>query len=432
VPDDFVRARILGFTWVGGNVNEFAIDDEKTSSLLSSTIVQGLSLLNALLTVSLENIPLERQLLSALESLLTVPWLCLYPRAALFLLDEGSDVLQLAASIGLPDAVRLDCAQVPLGHCICGHVAATGAMFCSGCVSDRNAACYKGMPHYSVPLRHCGKTLGVLTLYPKEGRACDPESALFLDVAATTVIGIIVKSRAIEHAQRLLGENRQLNQRLIALQEEEYRHLARELHDEIGQSVAAIKTEAALLARASASDEMRRDIQTVSAAADRIYEVMQEKVRRLRPGMLDDLGLSAAVEALVAEWRRRRPAVSCRLDVQGPLEDLDEATKITIYRFVQECLTNIVRHSVPTEVTISLSREAGVPGLNTRGTIVLSVSDNGRGADVARLRESRGRFGLLAMRERVDGLGGTLTIESAPDQGFRLTANIPLMERRKT
>ena len=122
--------------------------------------------------------------------------------------------------------------------------------------------------------------------------------------------------------------------------------------------------------------------------------------------------------------------MTCQLEVQGRFDDLDEPTNITIYRFVQECLTNVVRHSAATEVKISLACEIGAVDKRNRGRVVLSVSDNGRGVDVAKMRERGGRFGLLGMRERVEGLGGTFAIAGGPGQGFRLTAAIPVPEHR--
>jgi signal transduction histidine kinase len=426
---------------------------------------QRLLLLNALLMVSLEDITLERQLLSALDLLLTVPWFPLQPQAAVFLVGDDPKVLEMAASRGLPEAARAGCARVPFGRCICGRVAASGESGFTACANAHPEVPCDAMPahgYYSVVLRQQGKVLGILALYLKEGRRTDPEEAEFLEVIASTLVGIVARSQATAHIRRLLTENRQLNQRLIALQEEEYRHLARELHDEIGQSVAAIKTEVVLLPQARADAEVQRGVQAIGAAADRIYETMHEMVGRLRPGVLDDLGLLAAIEAQVADWQRLRPGLLCRLDVHGRFDDLDEPTRITVYRFVQECLTNIVRHAAATEVKISLARddcrdgvgtspgmgevdhvgnkrsrtvpgttvEVGAAGERTRGQVVLCVGDNGRGMDVTRLHERNGRFGLLGMRERVEGLGGTLTIEGGPGQGCWFTARIPVPERR--
>jgi signal transduction histidine kinase len=395
---------------------------------------QRLSLLNALLLVSFEDITLERQLLCALDLLLTIPWLSLQPQAAVFLVGADPNVLEMAASRGLPETVRAACAQVPLDYYAYDRAAAgADPMFTDGIAGRHDVRC-DHMPahgHYGIPLHQHGRYLGVLALYLKDGRRYDPEEARFLDVIASTLVNLVVRSQASEHIQRLLTENRQLNRRLIAQQEEEYRHLARELHDEIGQSIAVIKTEAVLLPQTCAGDEMQRGVHAIGTAADRIYGIMHEMVRRLRPGVLDDLGLTAAIEAHVCEWQRQRPAVLCRLDIHGRFDDLDESTKITVYRFVQECLTNVVRHAAATEVKISLACETGAVDERFRGRVVLCVSDNGRGVDVIRMRERGGRFGLLGMRERVEGLGGTLTIEGAPAQGFRLTARIPVPERRK-
>ena len=393
---------------------------------------QRLTLLNTLLMVSFEDITLERQLLCALDLLLTMPWLSLRPQAAIFLVGSDSSIMELAASRGLPETIRTACALLPLGH----HGDATGtntdSVFTHSFTDSHDLRCdhIPAHGHYGIPLRQNGKTLGVLALYLKDGCRYDPEEARFLNVIASTLVSIVVRSQATQHVQQLLTENRQLNQRLIAQQEEEYRHLARELHDEIGQSIAAIKTEAVLLPQARASDAVQRSVQAIGAAADRIYDSMHTLVRRLRPGVLDDLGLMAALEAHVADWHRQRPAVTCQLEVQGRFDDLDEPTNITIYRFVQECLTNVVRHSAATEVKISLACEIGAVDKRNRGRVVLSVSDNGRGVDVAKMRERGGRFGLLGMRERVEGLGGTFAIAGGPGQGFRLTAAIPVPEHR--
>jgi signal transduction histidine kinase len=322
---------------------------------------------------------------------------------------------------------------VPFGYCVCGYAAASKQIVFTNTVDDLHQIRYPGMQghgHYSVPLCQADRVLGVLTLYLEEGHRQAPEEVEFLNMFASALVGMIARNQATERVQRLLAEKRQLNQRLIALQEQEYRHLARELHDEIGQSVAAIKTEAALLPQQS-GNELQRGIQAISSVADHIYETMHAMVRRLRPGTLDDLGLLAAIEAQVNEWKRQRPTLACSLDSHGRFDDLDDTTTITIYRFVQECLTNIVRHAAATEVKISLKRIIGAAGGSERGSVEICVSDNGRGADLARMQERGGRFGLLGMRERVEGLGGTLVIEGGPGRGLKLCARIPVLERRK-
>ena len=394
-------------------------------------LAQHLALLNTLLMVSLEELALERQLLCALDLLLTVPWFSLRSQGAIFLMDDDPDGMVLAASRGLSAAECAACARVPIVH------------------SDRDAAGSDRQPalvavrdhggqfridgmsppgYFSIPLTQNGRTLGVMTLYPEAGDGEQGHEASVLAAAASILAGVIARSRDTEHIQRLLDENRQLNRRLIAQQEEEYRRLARELHDEVGQSVAAIKTEVALL---PPLPDLQRGTRAIGVEADRIYDTMHEIVRRLRPGALDDLGLVAAIENHVADWQRRRPTVACRVDVAGRFDDLDEPVKVTVYRLVQECLTNVVRHAAATEVSITLTREPAPADGHSRGGVKLAVRDNGRGMDVSRIRERSGRYGLLGMRERVEGLGGRLVIESGPGQGFRLIAGVPVAERRR-
>ncbi len=401
------------------------------TDLVEGRSAKYLSLLNSLLLISLEDIPLERQLLGALDVLLSIPWLPLRPEGAVFLVGEEPDVLVLAASRGPFDA---DCVRVPFGHCLCGRTAAGREFVCvestarGGDASGERADLHG---YYGVPLLHNGRVLGVLSLYPKDGHRRDPDEIEFLRAVASILAGIVERSRDTERVQRLLAQNRQLNRRLIALQEEEYRRLARELHDEIGQSLTVIKTEAFLLPQMRAVESMQRGVEAIGAEADRIYETMHDIVRRLRPRAIDDLGLVAALEAHIADWQRRRPTLLCQFNAPGGFDDLDDQVRITIYRLVQECLTNVMRHAAANEVSIALAREAGAEGGQARGTVVLSVRDNGRGMDVTKMRERSGRFGLLGMRERVEALGGTLVIDSAPDRGFGLAARIPIPERRK-
>lgn len=393
-----------------------------------------MGLLNALLDVSLEDVPLELQLQRALELLLASPHGALRRQGAISLV---TDVESGPGTVPGPEGSAAN--ESPRDRIGVGRTGKPGSALDivasvpkpvgDAGLSQSQETAWQGA--FCIPLRQNGKVLGVLTCFPDDELIANRQRAVFLEAAVRVLTGMIVHTRTMNRIQRLLDENRQLNRQLIALQEEEYRHLARELHDQIGQSVAVIKTEANMLSVASGRSEGQRTIQAINAEADRIYDTMHEMVGRLRPGVLDDLGLATAIEVQVAEWQRRRPALACGLDVRGTFDDLDEPVKVTVYRLVQECLTNVVRHSAATEVRVDLARSPAIEGDGTRGRVVLSVCDNGRGMDVSRMRESRGRFGLLGMRERVEGLGGVLNVESAPGRGFRLRVAVPLIERRK-
>lgn len=224
------------------------------------------------------------------------------------------------------------------------------------------------------------------------------------------------REAAEAQAAGLLAHNRELAQQLIAAQEAERQALARELHDELGQRCSAILVETAALRRGATDDRAallgaaaRADI-----AAQGLYLLVRDLLRRLRPDQLDDLGLVAALQALCEAWEERS-GVACIFHHEGLDEALPDRLNITVYRLVQESLTNVMRHAQASRVRVSLTRSAH--GLS------LVVDDDGRGMDP--LRTTRG-LGLLGARERAAVAGGRLEIHSAPGAGLRLCAELPV------
>jgi signal transduction histidine kinase len=138
-------------------------------------------------------------------------------------------------------------------------------------------------------------------------------------------------------------------------------------------------------------------------------------LRRLRPVLLDEFGLTRALEDLVDGWNERHEEAFCRLSVRGNCDDLRDDLGINLYRVVQECLTNAGKHSGATEVTVELE-------LRSSGGTRLVVADNGKGFDAAVTRPG---LGLLGMRERSEALGGTFKVEASVSAGVRLTIELP-------
>jgi signal transduction histidine kinase len=274
--------------------------------------------------------------------------------------------------------------------------------------------------HYSVPIATREQVIGVLSLYADGCCDLNAEDRAFLEVVADTLAAIVERKRAEAKTLRFLEENRRLSRRLIDVQEEERRRLARELHDEMGQALTAIKTEAALIIdRCRGSNGPICDsAKAIGVASDCLYGLTHALIHRLRPTVLDDLGLAAALETIVSEWRMRRPGLPCRLTVEGDLHGLPDAVNIAVFRLVQEALTNVLRHASASHVSVTLHRSDD--GLH------IQVEDDGRGLDPARAAPAGLCFGLLGMRERVEALGGRLAIESAPGRGLRLDATIPV------
>ena len=212
-----------------------------------------------------------------------------------------------------------------------------------------------------------------------------------------------------------LEENRRLSQRSMQVQEEERRNLARELHDELGQSLNAIKVDAVTIRDNSVTlPEIHRGALSIIEVSSQVYDVVRSLMQRLRPVALDELGLRSAVQYSVEQWQRRHAGVRCTFTAEGELDDLDEQTNITLYRLVQECLTNVAKHADATQVAVSVIRAAH--------ELRFSFSDNGKGFDASQ----RGRgLGLVGLRERTEALAGQFELDSAPGRGVQVKAVIP-------
>ena len=233
---------------------------------------------------------------------------------------------------------------------------------------------------------------------------------------------ITARKRTEERNQQLLAENRRLMQRQFEVQETERRHLARELHDELGQWLSAMQAHARLIADLAGDDlrDIRESAAEITDSIDAVLQNVRRMICDLRPMMLDALGLKDSLEELVTRWRTSHPAISCMLDVSGRLDDLVEPMNITIYRIIQEALTNVANHSDAGAVTINIRRGPGVEP--SPRPILVDIADDGQGLmdDV----RSQG-MGLLGMRERVLAVGGHFEIESRPGQGVRISARLP-------
>ncbi|MGH8757067.1 MAG: histidine kinase, partial [Burkholderiales bacterium] len=222
-----------------------------------------------------------------------------------------------------------------------------------------------------------------------------------------------------------LAQNRQLSHQQILLQEEERKSMARELHDELGQYLNAIKLDAVFI-RDQTGDkaaDVHSSAESIVEISTRVFDVVRSMMRRLRPVALDELGLASALEHMVQIWRERLPSIVFTLSIETGLEGFGEALNITLYRLVQEALTNVAKHAQASNVNIVLNRP--VPDGSGTDCILLSICDDGVGVD---LRERKLGLGIVGMRERVEALGGRFEIDSASGCGLCLRAAIPIAE----
>jgi signal transduction histidine kinase len=211
---------------------------------------------------------------------------------------------------------------------------------------------------------------------------------------------------------RLEAEARSLGAQLVRAQEEERRAVARELHDDVGQALSGLLMDVGGAARLESTAEIRPRLTAIQAKAEDVIDAVRRVALSLRPSMLDDLGLVAALE-----WQAREAGKRAGIPIQVVAREADgelpESHRTCIYRVAQEALRNSVRHAGASHISVRLER--------TAAGIALRVEDDGRG-----FRPSARGVGMLGMEERLAHLGGRLRIDSAPGRGTTVTAELPL------
>lgn len=234
---------------------------------------------------------------------------------------------------------------------------------------------------------------------------------------------ITLRKSAEAQLATALADNRRLAQQYVELQEGERKALARELHDELGQYLNVIKLDAVGIrndTHASQEATHRRAI-TIVDNCNHIHGALATLIRELRPTGLDELGLAAALEHCVETWRPRLPSATLQLSIRGDYTGLPESITVTLYRLVQEALTNVAKHAAASQVSVRLDRVGAAA--TESDSIDVAVVDDGVGAAAG--LPTRG-LGLIGMRERVMALQGRLTLTSSPGRGFELSAQIPV------
>lgn len=223
------------------------------------------------------------------------------------------------------------------------------------------------------------------------------------------------RSRSELKVQELLQHKSDLLQRLYTAKEDERLALARELHDDMGQTSTAIRTEVAVLQRIGRlHPEADESVKRIGESAQHLSQMTRQMLHRLRPPALDSMGLEQALMTLCDNWQQNTQTV-CEFKLPTLPEGLNDYACVTVYRIVQEALTNVSRHAHAKHVRVQLTLDS--QGLN------LNIEDDGRGmADTQAVHPG---FGLLGMQERVASVAGSLSISSKLGQGLRLAIQIP-------
>ena len=250
-------------------------------------------------------------------------------------------------------------------------------------------------------------------------------SSSLKDQKTKRFIGNILSIRDIsekiiaEQSQNELRRNRELTAIIQGHIEDERRSLARELHDELGQYVSAVKIFAQnIINRSKGKDKnIEESALSVTSAANQIYDGMHSIIRQLRPGSLDNLGLAETLKDMVSGWRSQHSAINVDLFVGESLRHLGEAISINVYRIIQEAMNNCLKHAEAKNISISLD--------NKKKQLALVFKDDGVGFDTTLLAKTK-QFGLIGMQERVKSLNGIFSIKSNPNKGTLINITIPL------
>ena len=399
--------------------------ERKTLELKIAEGNQYLQALNSIATVVSQSLSLDTVLYSALDKTLEIMNKDI---GGILLLDEQKHELTYAAYRGL-SAEYVQEMHIAVGEGIAGRVAQTGeAIFSENILTDSRAV----LPHLllseglkafaSVPLCSKNKVLGVLNVVCSELYQFDDREIQMLNSIAAQV-AIAVENAKLHQAVRLQDMSRgELLHEIFSIQEEERKRMARELHDDTSQAIVSLTTslETVLTLLPENIDDatvMLKKAQTqLTAILDGIHRVIYE----LRPSLLDDLGLLAAIRWL-SENSARKAGIAIKVKKSGRERRLPFQIENTVFRVVQEALTNMLKHSDCKNALVNINYQTS--------NIEVQISDNGKGFDVEEAISSKQRprgLGLIGMRERVELMKGSLNIDSHPESGgTSISINIP-------
>jgi len=230
-------------------------------------------------------------------------------------------------------------------------------------------------------------------------------------LAVALIIGLIYHNR-VAHLREIAETKTQFSRQLIESQEAERKRIAAELHDGLGQNLVVIKNRAMLgINKGDDKERVKKELNSISESAAQALEEVREITNNLRPQLLDRLGLTKAINAMLKK-------VSGVIEIESEIDSIDnifnETEEISIYRIVQESLNNIIKHSDASDASVKIKRD--------ENKITIKIEDNGKGFDVLNLKS--GGLGLIGLKERAQLLGGEFVIDSRIGEGTRIRVAI--------
>lgn len=349
----------------------------------------------------------------------------------IFLVDDQAGLpVHLVVQSGLSAAFAAEEAERELGACVCTHVLRQG---CPLIVHDIRRECPRLSPevitaeglvcHASIPLIAHDRVVGVLNVASAQAREFTAEEIALLDSVGRQIGVAVENARLWEELKRKEALRGQLLSQVITAQESERKRIARELHDETGQLLTTLLVGLRTLEQTPAlPDSAQRSVTDLKELGKHVFDEIHRLAVELRPNVLDQLGLVGAVESCTRDFGART-GIKTDFDSSG-LNGLllPGEVEITVYRVVQEALTNVARHAAASRVGVLLEQR--------RNALVAVIEDDGRGFDAeaafSLTADNAPHLGLFGMQERAALLGGRLTIESVCGQGTTVFVEIPL------
>ncbi len=389
---------------------------------------RDLSALNTIAYVVSQSLDLDTVLGSALDKTLEIMKI---DTGGILLWDEEKQALCYRVYHGLSrEYVQGVCCR--LGEGIAGRAAQTGETILVEDISTEPRAICSGLINAeglrafaSIPLRSQDKVSGVLNVASREAHKFSSEDIQLLNSIAAQIAIAIENAKLHQEVQRKEEIRGELLENMFTIQEEERRRLARELHDETSQVMASLNADLEVVAGMlpASADQAKSVLRKAQELSVNILDELHKLIYELRPTLLDDLGLVAAIRWL-ADNNLESAGIKVDFKTTGLVRRLDTRLETTLFRVIQEAFYNIAKHAeaISTEARLGFKKSA----------IKVRISDNGKGFDVIEAMSSKDRprgLGLLGMKERVELVKGTFSIHSSPGSGTEINIEIPLSQK---
>jgi len=380
-------------------------------------------LIASVLEMSLHDVSIDQVFERALDGILSIPWLSIERKGAIFLVDKDHHGLSMKAARNLTEAARRSCATVPFGTCLCGRCAASKSMVFSAHLDDYHHRRYeeiKDHGHYCVPIIFEHETLGVICTYLAPGHERRAEEEELLLAIANALAGVIARRQAQNEVEHKSGQLRALATELVKAEQRERQRLAKVLHDNIQQLLVSAKLRVGLLAGKSGR-ELQQGTDQVCQTLDEAINAARTLTSELSPQALQEQGLGAGLKWLQHEVKSRH-GLNVDMQIENTLEIADRSLQVFLFEAVRELLFNVVKHAGVDQARVEVAH------IDERSKVRVTVTDSGVGFTPERVDHQvdfAGGFGLFSIRERLNHLGGRMDVESAPGQGCRFVLIAP-------